>query len=133
VLEEMGLTGKDPVAVGNVEVSPRELLLKCAPPPDVQIKDAAGVVVEVSGRKDENKRQYTYTLVHDYHEEFGVSALAYLTGVPMSIVSQMLPHDETAEKGVLPAETVVRPEPFFAELTKRGVKVVETVQSSREI
>jgi saccharopine dehydrogenase-like NADP-dependent oxidoreductase len=133
VLEEMGLTQEEPVTVGGVEVSPREVLLKCAPPPDVAVKDAAGVAVDVSGHKDGHTCTYTYTLVHDYHEEFGVSALAYLTGVPMAIVAPMLPRDDTVEKGVLPAETVVKPKPFFAELSKRGVKVRETVQRSREI
>ena len=133
VLNEMGLTQKEPVKVNGVEISPQEFLLRCAPPPDVNVRDAAGVVVEVSGEKNSSKTKYTYSLVHKYHEKYGVSALAYLTGMPMSIVAQMLARGKILEKGVLPAEIGVKPEPFFAELAKRKVKILETSQTSHTI
>ncbi len=126
VLNEMGLTRKEPIKMNDMEISPREFLVRCAPPPDVTVRDAAGVVVEVSGEKT----KYTYSLVYKYHEEYGVSALAYLTGVPMSIAAQMLAKGEVSEKGVIPAETAVKPEPFFAELMKRKIKILETKQTS---
>jgi lysine 6-dehydrogenase len=133
VLNEMGLTRKEPLAVDGVSISPQEFLLKCAPPPDVHVRDAAGVVVEVSGEKKGEEAKYTYSLVHEYHEKYGVSALAYLTGMPMSIVAQMLANGEISDKGVLPPEKSVKPTPFFARLAKRGVRISETVQASREI
>ncbi len=133
VLNEMGLTREHPIKVDSVEISPREFLVKCAPPPDVNVRDAAGVVVEVNGEKDRYKAKYTYSLVHKYHEKYGVSALAYLTGIPMAIVVQKLAKHEISDKGVLPPEIGVRPEFFFHELAKRGVKIVETIQTSQEI
>lgn len=133
VLNEMGLTRKEPVKVKGVEVSPRDFLLRCAPPPDVNVRDAAGVVVEVSGEKHGKKTKYFYSLVHEYLKRYSVSALAYLTGMPMSIVAQMLAKGEILDKGVLPPEIGVTPEPFFAELAKRGVKISETIQISREL
>ncbi len=133
VLNEMGLTREQPIKVDGVEISPREFLVKCAPPPDVNVRDAAGVVVEVSGEKDGNKAKYTYSLVHKYHEKYGVSALAYLTGMPMSIVAQMLAKDQISDKGILPPEIGIKPELFFHELTKRGAKIVETTRTSQEI
>ncbi|MFP3984484.1 MAG: saccharopine dehydrogenase family protein [Candidatus Bathyarchaeia archaeon] len=132
-LEDMGLTRREPVKVDAVEISPREFLLKCAPPPDVNVRDVAGVVVEVSGEKDGDKAKYTYSVVCPFHEKYGVSALAYLTGMPMSIVAQMLAKGDIAEKGVLPAELGVKPVPFFTELAKRGVKILEATQTLREI
>ncbi|MFQ6068385.1 MAG: saccharopine dehydrogenase family protein [Candidatus Bathyarchaeia archaeon] len=133
VLNEMGLTRKKPIKINDLEISPREFLLRCAPPPDVNVRDAAGVVVEVSGEKDSDKTKHTYRLVYKHHEKYGVSALAYLTGMPMSIIAQMLAKGEIMKKGVLPAELAVEPEPFFVELAKRGVKILETSQTSHVI
>jgi len=133
VLNEMGLTRKDPIQIGNMDISPREFLLRCAPPPDVNVRDAAGVVIEVNGEKSGSKVKHTYSLVCKYHEKYGVSALAYLTGMPMSVVTQMLARGDISEKGVVPAETGVKTEPFFSELAKRGVKILETCQTSQTI
>lgn len=133
VLNQMGLTRKDPIRIKGVDVSPRDFLLRCAPPPDVNVRDAAGVIVEVSGEKDGNKKRFTYSLAHEYHETYGVSALAYLTGMPMAIAAQMLANGEIVEKGVLPPETGVPPKPFFDELSRRGVRIQETTQLFSEV
>ncbi len=133
VLNQMGLTRKDPIKIKGVDVSPRDFLLRCAPPPDVNVRDAAGVIVEVSGEKDGNKKRFTYSLAHEYHEAYGVSALAYLTGMPMAIAAQMLANGEIVEKGVLPPETGIPPRPFFDELARRGVRIQETTQLFSEV
>jgi saccharopine dehydrogenase-like NADP-dependent oxidoreductase len=129
-LTEMGLTSEAPIRLESGEISPREFLLKCAPPPDVHARDAAGVVVEVIGAEDGQTVKHAYRLVQAYHEKYGVSALAYLTGMPLSVVAQMLGRGEIPLQGVLPPEIAVRPTPFWAELAKRRVKIVETTQTS---
>jgi len=131
VLTEMGLTSTKPIQIGEVAVSPREFLLRCAPPPDVRVRDVAGVVVEVKGEEQRERVSRTYTIVHSYHERYGVSALAYLTGVPLSIASQMLAKGDIKEKGVLPPELAIKPQPFTAELARRGVKIHETTTKTR--
>lgn len=131
VLNEMGLTSSEPIDFKGVTVSPREFLIRCAPPPDAKAKDVAGAIVEVIGEKAGEKTKCTYSLVHSYHEKYGVSALAYLTGVPLSIASQMLAKRENPELGVLPPEVAVKPKPFFAELTKRDIKITETIETTR--
>ncbi|MFQ6087079.1 MAG: saccharopine dehydrogenase family protein [Candidatus Bathyarchaeia archaeon] len=133
VLNEMGLTGNKAINFKGVKVSPREFLLRCAPPPDARAKDVAGAIVEVIGEKGGEKARCIYSLVHPYHEKYGVSALAYLTGVPLSIVSQMLAKGEIPQLGVLPPEVSVKPEPFFAELAKRGIKINETIETTRTL
>ncbi|UCE95480.1 MAG: saccharopine dehydrogenase NADP-binding domain-containing protein [Candidatus Bathyarchaeota archaeon] len=133
VLNEMGLTRIEPIKVKGLEISPRDFLLSCAPPPDVYVKDAAGVVVEVIGEKDGNKTKQTYNLTYEFHENYGVSALAYLTGMPLSIVAQMLGKSEISEKGILPSEKGIRFDSFFDELAKRGVRILETSQMSHSI
>jgi len=131
VLNEMGLTSSEPVDFKGTMISPKEFLLRCAPPPDAKARDVAGAIVEVLGEKGGERVKCTYSLVCPFHEKYGVSALAYLTGVPLSIVSQMLAKGEISEKGVLPPEVAVNPKPFFAELAERGIKINETIETTR--
>lgn len=130
VLNEMGLTSNEPINFKGLKISPREFLLRCAPPPDAKAKDVAGAIVEVIGEKGGEKTRCIYSLVYSYHEKYGVSALAYLTGVPLSIASQMLAKGEIPELGVLPPEVAVKPKPFFAELAKRGININETIETT---
>ena len=64
---------------------------------------------------------------------YGVSAIAYLTGVPLSIVSQMLANDEIRERGVLPPETAVPHENLFKELAKREIRISETIEKTSKL
>ena len=133
VLNEMGLTSNKPINFKDEKISPREFLIRCAPPPDAQAKDVAGAIVEVTGEKGGEKARCIYSLVHPYHEKYGVSALSYLTGVPLSIVSQMLARKGVQEKGVLPPETAIKPKPFMEELGRRGIKINETITKTHTL
>lgn len=133
VLTEMGLTSTEPVTVNGATVSPREFLLRLAPPPDVRVRDAASVLVEVAGESRGEHVKCIYSLVQEYQEAYGVSATAYLTGVPLSIAAQMLARGEIRERGVLPPETAIPAKSFFAELAKRGIKIRETIQRTRTL
>jgi len=133
VLTEMGLTSNEPIDFKGVAISPREFLLRCAPPPDSKARDVAGAIVEVTGEKDGEKARCIYSLVHPYHERYEASGLAYLTGVPLSIASQMLARGEISQHGVLPPEVAVKPEPFFSELAKRGIKINETIEKTHTL
>lgn len=133
ILKEMGLTKTKPTVVKGVKISPREFLLRIAPPPDVKVKDAASIVVEVLGEKEGESMRHVYSLVYRYHEKYGVSALAYLTGVPLSIVGQMLARKGIQEEGVLPPETAIKFEPFVEELGMRGIKINETITKTHTL
>jgi len=133
ILKEMGLTSTKTTVMKGEKVSPREFLLQVAPPPDVKVKDAASIVVEVLGEKEGESTRCTYSLVYQYHEKYGVSALAYLTGVPLSIVSQMLAKGDIEQKGVLPPETAIKPEPFIKELDRRDIKINETITKTHTL
>ena len=129
----MGLTSTEPVAVNGASVSPREFLLRLAPPPDVKVRDAASVLVEVTGESGGEDAKCIYSLVQSYNESYGVSATAYLTGVPLSVAAQMLARGEIDKKGVLPPETAIPAKRFFAELARRGIKIRETIQRTRTL
>lgn len=133
VLNEMDLTKTEPILVEGIKVSPKEFLLRVAPPPDVNAKDVAGILVEVTGAREGESIKCIYSLVYKYNKKYDVSALAYLTGVPLSIVSQMLAKGEIKQKGVLPPETAVKPKAMFAELSKREVNISETIQRTSRL
>lgn len=133
VLNEMGLTSNEPIDFRGEKISPKEFLLRIAPPPDAEAKDVAGVIVEVTGMKSGERARCIYSVVLPYHEKYGVSALAYLTGVPLSIAGQMLARGEISDRGVLPPEAAVKPKPFFAELSKRGIEINETLETTRTL
>lgn len=126
VLNDLGLTANTSIEVDDAKITPKEFLLRCVPPPDTDVSDAASVVVEVVGEAEGSVKNFRYSLVHEYRKEYHVSALAYLTGMPMSIVAQMLAKGDILEKGVLPPEIGIKPENLFDELANRGVRIIET-------
>ncbi len=120
ILDDMGLTGTNPVKMGSVTVVPREVVLQCLcsdpketkPPEGI---DITGNHVVVLGKKDGEQVQYSYDLVGERNFQYGNAK----TGIPLSIGCQMLGNGEVKEKGVLPPEVCIEPEKFFAELRKR--------------
>ena len=69
-------------------------------------------------------------LVVDCHAqskpEWWASAGDINTGCPPSIVAQMIAEGAITERGVMPPEVAVPIQPFFAELKKRNMSIVET-------
>jgi lysine 6-dehydrogenase len=133
VLTEMGLTETKSIEIESITISPREFLLRVAPPPDVKVKDVAGIIVEVTGEKSGKMIAYRYSLVQQYHIEYGVSATAYLTGVPLSIAAQALAKGQITAKGVLPPEKALPINQFIRESAKRGIKIQEKAEAVKTI
>ncbi len=74
----------------------------------------SAVRVDVGGWKDGEYRQVSY----------GAAAhMADLTGLPLAIGALMLARGQIQVPGVVAPEACVEPEPFLAELKKRGVAV----------
>ena len=59
------------------------------------------------------------------HRRWHASAGDVDTGCPPSIVAQMIATGQVEQRGVLPPESAVPVAAFFAELRKRGMKIVE--------
>ena len=54
------------------------------------------------------------------HPTWGISGGTLLVGVPPAVVARWLGSNRLSRPGVLPPELAIEPEPFFAELAKRG-------------
>jgi len=66
---------------------------------------------------------YTLDAFADADPARGLSAVAIDTGVPPSVVAQMVARGEIRERGVHAPETCVDPPAFFAEIARRGMRV----------
>lgn len=126
VLDEVGLTSNEAIDVKGVSMSPREFLERyfgSLPRPKIKRGDEVHVVrVDVVGEKDGEEARCTFDVINDPKPEWNASSSGFVTGVPASIIAQMLARGEIQLRGVVPSEACIRPEPFIAELTKRGIK-----------
>ena len=132
-LGALGLLSEEPVRVGDVEVRPRDLLLSCAPPAEPEVEDAVSVVVIVRGRKDGDLVEARYSLVQGFHRVWRASALAYLTGLSLSLATQMLGSGEVEARGVLSLEGAVEPDRFLRLLKHEGLRIEEEIRVRREL
>ena len=124
VLADLGFAGRTPVAVGEVSVAPRDLmlaLLRDKVPPITSFLEPAKnqppnwtkeIVTEVRGTR------YGKPLLYRLGTLTVKGALP--TGVGPSIAAQWLAAGRVPP-GVWPPELAIEPEPFFAELDARGI------------
>src|SRR5262249_44786908 len=123
----LGLTSRSAVRVGASQIAPRDLLLALVrslptpaaggPPDEYEV-----LRVTVRGRRGGKAVEE----VVDCHTPgiprwgFGVDVKP---GCPPSIAMQMLLRGEISARGAVPAEIAVPVKPFFAELSKRRMRV----------
>jgi len=127
LLIDLGFAQAKPMEVNGVRVVPRDVLGQLASqlPRDEKPPASYGVLrVEAQGKKDNQPLRYTLDLFRSPRAEYpGVNPTALTTGLPSAIVAQMIAAGEITARGVLPPEACVQPEPFFAELAKRGFNI----------
>jgi saccharopine dehydrogenase-like NADP-dependent oxidoreductase len=121
-LVELGFASRDKLA-GSA--SPREILLALAarqPRVEGDPDDCDVLRVDVSGTKAGKKTRRRGEMTVLPHPLWKIAAGALDTGVPLSIVGQMLADGTISEAGVLCPETSVPSDLFFEELSRRGIK-----------
>ncbi|MCD6263482.1 saccharopine dehydrogenase NADP-binding domain-containing protein [Candidatus Bathyarchaeota archaeon] len=131
-LIDLHLLDEEPVDVGGVEVSPRNLFIALGEK-TLQYKpgegDAVCQRVEVSGIKDGDPASYIYEFIDLYDPENDISAMARTTAFPCSIVAQMIARGEFKYKGVVHPVKIGYDEElskkFFRELAKRRIRISE--------
>jgi lysine 6-dehydrogenase len=135
ILEDTGITSKTPIKIGDLEIIPREVLLKCLTAQEKETnepegEDITGNQIVVVGKKNGETEHYTYDLVGGRNLKWGNTKV----GVPLSITCQMLGNGEISEKGVIPPEGCIDPDKFFVELRKReGFDLVEEYRHVRTL
>ncbi len=126
VMWRLGLSRKDLVEVGDVEVRPRDVVVSLMPEP----KDLAGrlrgktcVGTLARGFKDGKPRAYYIYNICDHervYAELGVQATAYQTGIPPVIAAGLIAEGIWSGIGVISPEQL-DPDPFLDRLGSAGM------------
>ena len=128
-LIELGLFSPTPLTVGDYTISPRDFIVSFMQKrPELrgqqQPSASLGVNVIVKGIEGSSSVTYTYRI-----SDWG----GPLTAIPASVGIQTLGPKETAVKGVLAPEAVLRPKEYFAELKKKGLHFFEKKTVEHEL
>jgi saccharopine dehydrogenase-like NADP-dependent oxidoreductase len=126
-LRAIGVNSLEPVQVKGQAVVPHEVLLatlRRMPRPQPAEARREYEVLRLVARGESGGAPAEVVL--DCHVE-GVPAwglgIESDTGCPPSVAVQMLASGRIAARGVLPPELAVPPEPYFAELARRGMRI----------
>jgi saccharopine dehydrogenase-like NADP-dependent oxidoreductase len=130
-LVELGFGSQEPVDVGGAPVHPRKMLAAMIAQhkvPDSEPNDCEVVRVDVRGQRNGAPALVRLESLVYSHPKWKVSCGALDTGVPPSIVAQMIASGIIKQTGVLPPEQCVPPEAFFAELAKRSIPMRQVTE-----
>jgi lysine 6-dehydrogenase len=123
-LVELGFGGTKPIKMDDASLHPRKILAKMIeahPVPEGDPNDCEVVRVDVRGTRSGRPVVVRMESMIYSHPEWKVSCGALDTGVPPSIVAQMIGLGVINAHGVLPPEQCVPAELFFLELSKRNI------------
>lgn len=130
----MGFANQGKIPFAGMEISPRDFLAAIY---DMQPKDDTGpndfgmIRVYVNGKSKGIKKEIVMEMgCGSGIKNWGVGSGALRTGIPPSIVAQMLAKGEINRRGVLPPEQCVPARIFFKEMAKRGMFVSSTIKQN---
>jgi saccharopine dehydrogenase-like NADP-dependent oxidoreductase len=125
-LHKLGLDRTQPVRVGGVEVSPRDVVAACLPDPAslgdrMRGKTCAGTWVTGRGKDGEDRAVYLYHVVDNEWamREYGAQAVVWQTAVNPVVALELLASGVWQGAGVLGPEAF-EPLPFLDLLTAYG-------------
>jgi saccharopine dehydrogenase (NAD+, L-lysine forming) len=126
VIKRLGLSRKDQVRVGEVQLAPRDLVVSLLPQPSdlagrMHGKSCVGTLAK-GIKNGESKAFYIYNVTdHDAaYEELGVQATAYQTGIPPVIAARLIESGVWRGTGVMSPEQF-NPDPFLHRLAAEGM------------
>jgi len=129
-LVELGFGGSKEVQTDKSSFVPRKVLAKMLsqfPIPQCVPDDCEAVRVDVIGSKGGAKKTIRVESIIRADTEWKVSCGAYDTGVPPSIVAQMIADGTITDRGVLAPEVCVPRKEFFDALAKRRITIEKRV------
>jgi lysine 6-dehydrogenase len=132
VLIDLGLADQQPRRVGEVEVSPRDVLATLLRERlvDDDDEDVVLVRVTVTGERGGQRQRLTYELIAHAEPSRGLTAMMRTTAFPAAVIAGMLADGTIAERGALPQEVSVPAEKFFQRLEQRSIAFDERWESA---
>jgi lysine 6-dehydrogenase len=123
LLAAVGLASTDPIDVGGQLVRPRDVLIalsrRLPQPAGVEDIDCLRVVLE--GEREGGPVTVVAESMVEPDRETGLGGGARDTGIPPSIVAQMIAAGEVRGPGMFAPEEAVDPDRFFDRLAERGI------------
>lgn len=123
LLADIGLASTEPLDVGDVQVRPRDVLATLGRrlPQAAGVEDTECLRVTLIGSRDAAAATVVAESLVFPDVARGLGAGALDTGVPPSVVAQMIVAGEVRGPGMFAPETAVDPDRFFARLAERGI------------
>jgi saccharopine dehydrogenase-like NADP-dependent oxidoreductase len=125
-LHDLGLDSTTPVQVGDVRVSPREVVAACLPDPatigpEMTGRTCAGLWVKGTGKDGSAREVYLHHVVDNAWSmrEYGCQAVVWQTAVNPVVALELLAAGVWHGAGVLGPEAF-DPVPFLDKLTEYG-------------
>jgi len=137
-LNDLGVMGQKPINVKGTKVVPLDVFISLIPTPveiGGKVEGYACILADVKGAKGNEKVNYiVYAFLShkDAYKKLGVTATAYLTGIPAAVGAEMLADGAIKKRGVYPPE-VLDPEPFMARIRQRDIPINEKVTIERSL
>ena len=126
-----GMASTDPVRVNGQDVIPREVLVAVLARQDGAPEDPGALErlrAHVVGMRGGERVEIDADLPLTQRAEWGTDSGTYSTGVPPSVVAQLLASGQALRTGVGGPEVIVPVGPFFAALATRGMRAEISVQ-----
>ncbi len=129
-IRDLGLLALEPVDVKGTKVSPRDVAIAAMGPllRKAGGRDLVALRVLVSGTKGGKPVTHVFELVDRYDEKTGITAMMRTTGFSLAITGMMQARGAVKPAGVHTSDECMPGEVYVAELAKRGINIVETVQ-----
>ncbi len=125
---KLGLMDKEKHDFDGVKIAPRtvleRLLEKNLPPSG---KDVTLMRIIVEGWKGTESRTIEYEMIDYYDDATGLTSMMRTTSFPAALAAVMMVDGTITERGVLPPERSIPPEPFIAGLKERGIEINKRV------
>ncbi|WP_203247541.1 saccharopine dehydrogenase family protein [Sporosarcina beigongshangi] len=133
LLVDLGLLARDSeVVIAGQTVKVRDVMREHLSP-QLRLGDKSDAVllrVVVSGQKGGSPVTYEYDLITEKDTTVNETAMARATANTVSIVAQMIGNGVITKRGVHPPESIVPGALYMEELKKRGVVIVEKVETN---
>lgn len=135
-LIDTGFSSTTPVKYKNIDVVPLDFtvsLLNRFIPQKERIKDIEFLRVELQGTTGGKKKNIIVYCESKSNSRWNIPAGTWNTGVPPSIIAQMISEGILEKTGVMPPELCIDPELFFKELDRRNISILHNRMEIYEV
>lgn len=133
LLVDLGLLARDgEVVVAGNKIKVRDVMRELLSP-QLRLGDKSDAVllrVIVSGDKNGSPVTYEYDLITEKDMTVNETAMARATANTISVVAQMIGNGTITKRGVHPPENIVPGALYIEEMKKRGVIIVEHIETN---